>query len=252
MTEIIIALVTLSFLEIVLGIDNVIFISILSGKLPPAQQKRARRVGLIMAMVMRIGLLMSLAWLANLTMPLFTLAQREVSARDLVLIGGGLFLLAKSTFEIHEGLEGADAGPGSRTAVSFGSVIAQVMVLDIVFSLDSVITAIGMANQLPVMVAAIIFAVLVMMFAAEPISAFVSAHPTVKMLALSFLLLIGISLVAEGVGPCPSRRSHGSPRRPVHVCPRAYFRYGPSRVHRLRDDAGRRGEGRCGLRRRAA
>jgi predicted tellurium resistance membrane protein TerC len=194
------ALLTLTALEIVLGIDNVIFISILSGKLPPAQQKRARRVGLMMAMVMRIALLMSIAWLARLTAPLFTVIGHSLSGRDLVLIGGGLFLLAKSTFEIHEGLEGAGADHSGRPAASFGSVIIQVMVLDIVFSLDSVITAIGMANQLPVMVTAIVLAVLVMMFAAEPISAFVSAHPTVKMLALSFLLLIGISLVAEGFG----------------------------------------------------
>jgi predicted tellurium resistance membrane protein TerC len=200
MTEILIALVTLTFLEIVLGIDNVIFISILSGKLPPAQQKRARRVGLVMAMVMRIALLMSLAWLAQLTAPLFTVMAHSISGRDVVLIGGGLFLLGKSTFEIHEGLEGAGGDRAARRAASFGSVIAQVMILDIVFSLDSVITAIGMANQLPVMITAIVLAVLVMMLAAEPISAFVSAHPTLKMLALSFLLLIGISLVAEGFG----------------------------------------------------
>ena len=200
MTELTIALVTLTFLEIVLGIDNVIFISILSGKLPAAEQKRARRVGLMMAMVMRIALLMSIAWLARLTTPLFAVMTHSVSGRDLVLIGGGLFLLAKSTFEIHEGLEGPGEGPAARQAASFGSVIAQVMVLDIVFSLDSVITAIGMANQLGVMVTAIVLAVLVMMFAAEPISAFVSRHPTIKMLALSFLLLIGISLVADGIG----------------------------------------------------
>ena len=200
MTELVIALVTLTFLEIVLGIDNVIFISILSGKLPAGQQKRARRIGLMMAMVMRIALLMSLAWLARLTTPLFSVMSHGVSGRDLVLIGGGLFLLAKSTFEIHDGLEGTGGDHGARQAASFGSVIVQVMLLDIVFSLDSVITAIGMANHLGVMVAAILLAVLVMMFAAEPISAFVSAHPTLKMLALSFLLLIGISLVADGIG----------------------------------------------------
>jgi predicted tellurium resistance membrane protein TerC len=200
MTEIAIALVTLTFLEIVLGIDNVIFVSILSGRLPAHQRKLARRVGLFAAMGMRIALLLSIAWLARLTAPLFTVLSHAVSGRDLVLMGGGLFLLAKSTFEIHESLEGPDEDSHRRAAASFGSVIAQVMVLDIVFSLDSVITAIGMANELYVMVIAIVLAVLVMLLAAEPISAFVSKHPTIKVLALSFLLLIGLSLVAEGFG----------------------------------------------------
>jgi predicted tellurium resistance membrane protein TerC len=200
MTEIVVALVTLTFLEIVLGIDNVIFVSILSGRLPASQRKLARRVGLIAAMAMRIALLLSIAWLARLTAPLFTVLAHDVSGRDLVLMVGGLFLLAKSTFEIHENLEGPGEEGQRRAAASFASVIAQVMILDIVFSLDSVITAIGMANELYVMVIAIVLAVLVMMLAAEPISAFVSKHPTIKILALSFLLLIGLSLVAEGFG----------------------------------------------------
>jgi predicted tellurium resistance membrane protein TerC len=199
-TEWIAALVTLTFLEIVLGVDNVIFISILSGKLPQHQQKRARRTGLFAAMFMRIALLLSITWIARLTSPLFPLFGHDVTGRDLILLGGGLFLIAKSTFEIHERLEG-DAGHESRkAAASFASVIAQVMVLDIVFSLDSVITAIGMANDLSVMVTAVVAAVFVMMLASEPISRFVEVHPTIKILALSFLLLIGLSLVAEGWG----------------------------------------------------
>ena len=200
MAEWIVALVTLTVLEIVLGVDNVIFVSILSSKLPKSQQKRARRIGLFGAMFMRLGLLASLRWLASLTTPLFSLWEHAYSGRDLILIFGGLFLLAKSTFEIHERLEGpADHGT-PKAAASFASVIAQVMVLDIVFSLDSVITAIGMSNNLNVMMAAVIIAVLVMMLAAEPISAFVEDHPTIKILALSFLLLIGMSLVGEGFG----------------------------------------------------
>lgn len=197
--ELAIALVTLTFLEIVLGVDNVIFISILSGKLPKDQQKRARRVGLIAAMFMRLALLSSIVWISRLTVPLFTLLGRGISGRDLILIGGGLFLLAKSTFEIHEKLEGEDHGSGKAVA-TFGAVIGQVMILDIVFSLDSVITAIGMADDLRVMVAAVVLAVLVMLVAAEPISAVVERHPTIKVLALSFLLLIGLSLVADGLG----------------------------------------------------
>ena len=200
MTEWIVALVTLTFLEIVLGVDNVIFISILSSKLPAHQQKRARRMGLFAAMFMRVGLLLSITWIARLTTPLFGMFGHDVTGRDLILLGGGLFLIAKSTFEIHERLEG-DAGHDNRkAAASFASVIAQVMVLDIVFSLDSVITAIGMANDLTVMVTAVIAAVLVMLLAAEPISKFVEVHPTVKILALSYLLLIGLTLVAEGSG----------------------------------------------------
>lgn len=197
--ELAIALVTLTFLEIVLGVDNVIFISILSGKLPKDQQKRARRVGLIAAMFMRLALLSSIVWISRLTVPLFTVLGRGISGRDLILIGGGLFLLAKSTFEIHEKLEGEDHGSGKAVA-TFAAVIGQVMILDIVFSLDSVITAIGMADDLRVMIAAVVLAVLVMLVAAEPISAVVERHPTIKVLALSFLLLIGLSLVADGLG----------------------------------------------------
>jgi predicted tellurium resistance membrane protein TerC len=193
-------LLTLTVLEIVLGIDNIIFISILAGKLPAQQQGRARRVGLLGAMLTRIALLAALAWIIRLTAPLFQLLGRPFSGRDLILIAGGLFLLAKSTREIHEGLEG-DAGRAS-TAVraSFAAVVGQIMLLDIVFSLDSVITAVGMARHLAVMIAAVVLAVGVMLFAAAPISDFVHRHPTVKMLALSFLLMIGISLIADGFG----------------------------------------------------
>jgi predicted tellurium resistance membrane protein TerC len=197
--ELLIALITLTFLEIVLGVDNVIFISILSGKLPKGQQKRARRVGLIAAMFMRLGLLWSIVWMARLTVPLFEIAGRGISGRDMILIGGGLFLLAKATWEIHDKLEGESHEDG-RAAASFASVIGQVMLLDIVFSLDSVITAIGMADDLRVMVSAVVLAVVVMLVAAEPISAVVERHPTIKVLALSFLLLIGLSLVADGFG----------------------------------------------------
>jgi predicted tellurium resistance membrane protein TerC len=199
-TEWIVALVTLTFLEIVLGVDNVIFISILSGKLAHHQQKRARRAGLFAAMFMRIALLLSITWIARLTTPLFPLLGHEITGRDLILLSGGLFLIGKSTFEIHERLEGAAGHENPKAAASFASVIAQVMVLDIVFSLDSVITAIGMANDLTVMIAAVVIAVVVMMLASEPISRFVEVHPTIKILALSFLLLIGVSLVAEGWG----------------------------------------------------
>jgi predicted tellurium resistance membrane protein TerC len=199
MSELLIALVTLTFLEIVLGVDNVIFISILSAKLPKEQQKRARRVGLIAAMVMRIALLGAIFWVSRLTAPLFELLGRGVSGRDLILIGGGLFLLAKATYEIHDKLEGHEGGP-TRPAASFASVIGQVMILDIVFSLDSVITAIGMADDQRVMIAAVVLAVLVMLVAAEPISRVVETHPTIKILALSFLLLIGMSLMADGFG----------------------------------------------------
>jgi len=199
MTEFLVALITLTVLEVVLGVDNVIFISILSAKLKKAQQKRARRVGLIAAMVMRILLLFSITWVARLTQPLFAMMGQEVSGRDLILIAGGLFLLAKATYEIHDRLEGETGHSSGRVAASFASVIGQVMLLDIVFSLDSVITAIGMADDLTVMVAAVVMAVLVMLVAAEPISAFVEEHPTIKVLALSFLLLIGLSLVADGL-----------------------------------------------------
>jgi predicted tellurium resistance membrane protein TerC len=195
-----IALVTLTFLEIVLGVDNVIFISILSSKLPGDAQLRARRTGLLAAMVMRILLLLSIAWIIRLTAPLFSVLGQEISGRDLILIVGGLFLLGKSTLEIHERLEGEEGHRSARVAPSFSAVIAQIMLLDIVFSLDSVITAVGMADAVSVMVAAVIIAVAIMMWAAEPISAFVNRHPTVKILALSFLLLIGVSLIGDGLG----------------------------------------------------
>jgi len=200
MTEIVVALITLTVLEIVLGIDNIIFISILAGKLPPEQQGRARRVGLAGAMLTRIGLLAVLAWIIRLNTPLFHVLGRPFSGRDLVLIAGGLFLLFKSTREIHEGLEGDPGHAGTRVRASFASVVAQIMLLDIVFSLDSVITAVGMARHLWVMIAAVVLAVGVMMFAAAPISNFVHRHPTVKMLALSFLLMIGVALIADGLG----------------------------------------------------
>jgi predicted tellurium resistance membrane protein TerC len=193
-----IALATLTFLEIVLGVDNIIFISILSGKLPPAQQPRARRIGLLLAMGTRILLLFSLAWVIRLTAPLFTVVGQEISGRDLILILGGLFLLAKSTHEIHDRLEGEEGHSSAKAASSFASVLIQIALLDIVFSLDSVITAVGMVDHVSVMIVAVVISVLIMMLAAEPISAFVHRHPTVKMLALSFLLLIGMSLLAEG------------------------------------------------------
>jgi predicted tellurium resistance membrane protein TerC len=196
-----IALVTLTVLEIVLGIDNIIFISILTGKLAPEQRKAGRLVGLLLAMLTRIVLLFSLTWIMGLTSPLFALAGIEFSGRDLILLAGGLFLLAKSTFEIHERLEGAgDGGADVRARASFASIVTQVAILDIVFSLDSVITAIGMTGDLWVMVTAVILAVAVMMLSAGFISDFVHAHPTIKMLALSFLLLIGVTLIAEGFG----------------------------------------------------
>jgi len=193
-----IALATLTFLEIVLGVDNVIFISILSGKLPADQQPRARRLGLLGAMVTRVMLLFSLAWIIRLTEPWFRVVGQEISGRDLILIGGGLFLLAKSTYEIHDKLEGEEGHASNRVAASFASVIVQIMLLDIVFSLDSVITAVGMVDELWVMIAAVMISVGIMMASAEAISAFVHRHPTVKMLALSFLLLIGMSLILEG------------------------------------------------------
>jgi predicted tellurium resistance membrane protein TerC len=195
-----IALFTLTVLEIVLGIDNIIFISILVGKLPAGQQPRARRLGLFLAMFLRIGLLASIAWMARLTAPLFTVLGQGISGRDLILLIGGLFLLFKSTREIHERLEGDEEEASARAAASFVAVIVQILLLDVVFSLDSVITAVGMANQLSVMIAAVVIAVGVMMFAAGPIGSFVARHPTIKMLALSFLLLIGMSLIAEGLG----------------------------------------------------
>lgn len=193
-----VALLTLTALEIVLGIDNIVFISILSGKLPVSQQRQARLIGLGAAMVMRILLLFSISWVIGLTAPWFELLGQEISGRDLIMIGGGLFLLAKATFEIHERLEGEEHETNVRAAPSFMAVIVQIMILDMVFSLDSVITAVGMADDIEVMVAAVVIAVGVMMISAGTISGFVERHPTVKMLALSFLLLIGMSLVAEG------------------------------------------------------
>ena len=193
-----IALATLTVLEIVLGIDNIIFISILSGKLPDEQQPRARRLGLMAAMVMRVLLLMSIAWIIQLTEPWFTVVGQEISGRDLILILGGLFLLGKSTYEIHDKLEGEEGHASKKVPTSFTSVIVQIMLLDLVFSLDSVITAVGMADDLWVMITAVVIAVAIMMISADSISNFVHQHPTVKMLALSFLLLIGVSLLAEG------------------------------------------------------
>ncbi len=195
-----IALLTLTVLEIVLGIDNIIFISILTGKLPADQQPRARVVGLGAAMVMRILLLFAVSWVIGLTQPIFEILGMEVSGRDLILIGGGLFLLGKSTLEIHHRLEGEEETTGADVQVaSFAGVIVQIMLLDIVFSLDSVITAVGMVDQLWVMITAVVIAVGVMMLSAGTISDFVNQHPTVKILALAFLLLIGTSLVAEGL-----------------------------------------------------
>jgi predicted tellurium resistance membrane protein TerC len=202
-----VALFTLTVLEIVLGIDNIIFISILVGKLPRPRQGRARVLGLGLAMATRILLLLSITWIMKLTRPFFSLLGREFSGRDLILLVGGLFLLAKSVHEIHDKLEVREtAGAGSsRRAGSFAGVITQIAILDIVFSLDSVITAVGMAQHVQVMIAAIVIAVGVMMWAAKPIGDFVHRHPTVKMLALSFLLLIGVMLVAEGLGQHISR-----------------------------------------------
>ena len=192
------AFATLTALELVLGIDNVIFISILAGKLPKTQQPKARTVGLGLAMGMRIALLCAISWVANLTEPLFRIFDRDISGRDLILLVGGLFLLAKSTHEIHDKLEGNEERAAQPNAASFAGVIIQILLLDIVFSLDSVITAIGMANRLDVMIAAVIASVVCMLFASGPLSEFVDRHPTVKILALSFLLLIGVSLIAEG------------------------------------------------------
>lgn len=198
--ELAIAFLTLCVLEIVLGIDNVIFISILAGKLPEAQRAKARFIGLALAMITRVLLLLSIAWMARLTAPLFFLFNHEVSGRDLILILGGIFLVWKSTHEIHEKLEGGEEHGPARLAASFSAIITQIVLLDIVFSLDSVITAVGMVNNIPIMVAAVIIAVIFMMLFSGPIGGFVDRHPTVKMLALSFLLLIGVTLIAEGFG----------------------------------------------------
>lgn len=197
------ALATLAALEIVLGVDNIIFISILCGRLPEHQRAKARNIGLIFAMLSRIALLFTLSWLMTLTAPLFEIMGKEISGRDLILIGGGLFLLWKSVHEIHNSLEFSPDGHASAAVAAtatFGAVIAQIAVIDIVFSLDSVITAVGMVDQLSIMVIAIILSVGVMLFAAGPIGKFVDTHPTIKMLALSFLTLVGVALIAEGWG----------------------------------------------------
>jgi predicted tellurium resistance membrane protein TerC len=195
-----IALLTLTALEIVLGIDNIIFISILSGKLPAEKQGKARQVGLLLAMFMRILLLMSIAWIVRLTEPLFEVMGRGFSGRDIILLGGGLFLIGKATLEIHHKLEGIEGEGVKKIPPSFSGVIVQIMLLDIVFSLDSVITAVGMARDLPVMIIAVVISVGVMMLSAKSIGDFVEAHPTLKILALSFLMLIGTTLVGEATG----------------------------------------------------
>ena len=195
-----IAFATLVSLEVVLGIDNIIFISILAGKLPPSQQAQARNLGLLLAAGVRVALLFSISWIIQLKDPLFDFIGRSFTGKDLILIAGGLFLIYKATKEIHEKLEGEDHAGVTSAAPVFGAVIAQILLVDIVFSLDSVITAVGMTDQIGIMVAAVLFTVVVMLIAARPISEFVNRHPTVKMLALSFLLLIGTTLIAEGLG----------------------------------------------------
>ena len=198
-----VALLTLTVLEVVLGIDNVIFISILAGKLPQRDQEKARRIGLMGAMVMRILLLLSITWIMRLTAPLFSVFGNDISGRDLILIIGGFFLIGKATHEIHDKLEGEDdvAADGTRRAArSLAAVVAQIMVIDIVFSIDSVVTAVGMAEHLSVMIAANVFALFFMLGASGPLGSFVERHPTIKMLALAFLVLIGTNLVADGFG----------------------------------------------------
>ena len=193
-----VALGTLAALEIVLGIDNIIFISILVSRLPAAKRNFARNIGLILAMVTRLGLLFSIVWLSNLTKPWFSILGQDISGRDLILIGGGLFLLAKATHEIHNSLEGMEDNKPTLKTATMGMVLVQVALLDIVFSLDSVITAVGLAQHVSIMAIAIILAVAVMLFAAKPIATFVDAHPTIKILALSFLILVGVTLIIEG------------------------------------------------------
>ena len=195
-----VALATLTLLEIVLGIDNVIFISILVQRLPAEVRDRARLIGLGLAMGMRILLLLTISWIIGLTQPLFEIVDRPISVRDLILIGGGIFLLWKATTEIHESLEGEEAHAPTASSATLGGVLVQIVLLDIVFSLDSVLTAVGMVDEVPIMIAAVIIAVGVMLFASGPLAKFVHAHPTVKMLALSFLLLIGVTLIADGLG----------------------------------------------------
>jgi len=195
-----VALLTLTALEIVLGIDNIVFISILAGRLPAGQKERARVVGLGLAMISRIALLLSLTWIMRLTRPLFEVIGREISGRDIILFLGGLFLLAKSTHEIHDSLEIPAGEKAKRTAKKFLGVVVQIMILDIVFSLDSVITAVGLVRQVAIMIIAIVVAVVIMMLSVNGIARFIERHPTIKMLALAFLLLIGVTLVAESMG----------------------------------------------------
>lgn len=194
-----IAFLTLTALELVLGIDNIVFISILVDRLPPERRDFTRRLGLALALIMRILLLLTLAWLAGLTAPLFTVLGEEISGRDLILIAGGVFLIWKATSEIHGMIEGENHGAERRVAATFAGILAQIAVVDLVFSLDSIITAVGMVDEVPVMIAAVIVAVLLMMVAAGPIGRFVSRHPTVKTLALSFLIMVGMALVADGL-----------------------------------------------------
>lgn len=194
-----IALATLTILEIILGIDNIVFISVLVGRLPEAVRQKARLIGLSLAMGMRILLLLLISWIMQLNRALFSVLGNEISGRDLILVGGGLFLLAKATLEIHESVEGTEDHAGSAAAATFAGVLTQIALIDLVFSLDSVITAVGMADHLMVMIIAVVIAVLVMMVSAKAIGDFVDQHPTVKMLALSFLVLIGVALIAEGI-----------------------------------------------------
>ncbi|MDQ4149107.1 MAG: TerC family protein [Actinomycetota bacterium] len=196
--DLLVGFVTLLALEIVLGIDNIVFIAILAGKLPVSRQATARRAGLALALLSRIALLLAISWIIRLTAPLFSFFGHEISGRDSILIAGGLFLIAKSTYEIHDRLEGEAGHAAAKVKASFTAVIVQIMLLDIVFSLDSVITAVGMVEEVPVMIAAVIVAVVVMLVSSGPIAGFVERHPTVKVLALSFLLLIGLSLLLEG------------------------------------------------------
>ena len=195
-----ISLLTLTVLEIVLGIDNLVFISILADKLPDSDRDKARQIGLAMAMITRILLLLSLSWLIGLTEPLFSVFTLDISGRDIILLAGGLFLLGKATYEIHDKLEGEKGHSSAKVKANLTNVIVQIIILDIVFSLDSVITAVGMADQVAVMIAAVIISVIIMVLSVNSISEFIGEHPTVKILALSFLLLIGFSLVAEGLG----------------------------------------------------
>ncbi|MFC3995738.1 TerC family protein [Nocardiopsis sediminis] len=203
-TDLIVGFLTLTALEIVLGIDNLVFISILAGKLPEHQRDRARKLGIALALISRLLLLASITWIMRLTTPLFTLFGHDFSGQSLILLIGGLFLIGKATYEIHESLEGEEDHAGSKVRAAFGAVVLQIVALDVVFSLDSVITAVGMIGDQPngiwVMVAAVVIAVVVMLVSATPLSNFVNAHPTVKMLALAFLLLIGMTLVADGLG----------------------------------------------------